>query len=51
MLRTHTDMGVHRIKKDENYVQTLTDFLESKWVDPFTTYSQLVSLSIATSAT
>ena len=47
---SHADLEPERIKKDEKSIQAVVDLLESSWMNPFSTQSELISISTASVA-
>ena len=44
---SHADLEPSRMRKDEESTQAVVDLLESTWVNPFSTQSELISISTA----
>ena len=47
---SHADLDPKRIRKDEKSTQAIVDLLESSWMNPFSTQSELISISTASAA-
>ena len=44
---SHADLEPSRMRKDEESTHAVVDLLESTWVNPFSTQSELISISTA----